>query len=201
MRNAGALHEMGEALKACFLYRHQVEPNDVELSIGECALVGPEGPKSIANSIVIYDAAYGGMRLTEKLFEDFLTKAVDDCFGEHMLERFQSRLWPSAVLQSILKWMRALKSQPITALPAPTWPDHVTTFFAPGSIVSMFVHGRYVERQLGDATMQVINGQSQLCYEYTVTNGTGTSKQLAPANVLRPTGHQWSVVTRIAGTS
>lgn len=149
----------------------------------------------IANSIVIYDAAYGGMRLTEKLFDDFMTKIVDNCFDRHMRELFQTHAWRQRVLRPILKWMRALTTAPITALPAPIWPDHITTFFAPGSIVSMFAAGRFVERQLGAVTTMAIDGRTQLYYEYNVTDAKGVSKKLAPAAALRPSGHQWSVIT------
>lgn len=194
LRSAGLLHAIGETLKVCFTNRHNIESNDVELSVGECALVGPQGPMRIANSIVIYDAAYGGMRLTEKLFDDFLTNVVDDCFADHLREQFETHVWPMDVLQSILDWLQALSVKQITALPAPTWPDHVTTFFAPGSVVSVFDGGRSEERQLKSTITMTIDGRTQLYYKYGTADAKGAQTKLVPASLLQPSGHKWTVL-------
>lgn len=183
-RNAGVLHALGDALKACFIDRHDIEPGDVELSVGECALVGPSGPQIIANSIVIYDAAYGGMRLTEKLFDDFLAQTVLKC-----LAQIQASLPLSA-----MEWMSALKIEAITSLPAPTWPDHRTSFFGPDSVVTVFDNGSVIERHLGSAVIKTIGGSTQLYYQYSPDGSKQGGIQLVPAAMLLPGGHQWTVM-------
>jgi DEAD/DEAH box helicase domain-containing protein len=165
-----------------------ISPRDIDAAHSNIALLTESGPKRLTDAVVIYDSVYGGLRLTEGLYDDIgryvaqLEKAAE-LAGDDALT-------PADVAENLKSWIETLAEgagEPARPLDVPEGWFQV---YKPGSIVSIMIHGSLVERELVEPRLVDAfgTGMKTLYYQYKKNGGTA----FVPHDQVQPTGDAWA---------
>lgn len=165
-----------------------IAPQDVDATYSNIALITESGPRRITDAIVIYDSVYGGLRLTEGLFVEFiryvdqLSKAASLAGGDAIV--------PEQIARRLTDWSRQLGEANPDLKESGSTPDGWYQIYKPGSIVSVLYNGNFVEREILEPKLVDLfqTGAPMLVYTYRVDRGTA----FVPHAQVLPTGHDWS---------
>lgn len=179
---------VAEALADMLKRERSVSPNDVDHAHTHIAIYHNGTPRRATDTIIIYDSIYGGLRLTETLYDELeiylakLNRAAE-------LAGDQAAL-PLDVTQKLRAW--ALDLQQGTPTPDRTLsaPEGEFVIYTPGSVVSVMQQGVLLERTLIQPQMLPFGGEEMLVYSYD-TGGRGLG--MVPHDQVQPTGHEWSM--------
>ncbi len=165
-----------------------ISPQDIDATHTNIALMTEAGPRRLTDAIVIYDSVYGGLRLTEDLFDDidrYVTQldraadlAGDDALvSEEITDRLQT-------------WIDTLSEGQGNAVPHTEVPDGWFQIYKPGSVVSVLFNGSLVERELVEPTMidPFQSGTPSLFYKYRNNGAEG----FVAHEQVQATGTDWS---------
>ena len=149
--NSAARREVAEGLRDLLARDRSIAPQDVDSAHTNIALATDAGPqKGSGDIVVVYDSVYGGLRLTESLFDEFgryierlglgaeLSKGDGIVSGE-TAERL--RAWT----QELSDTGDFINLQPVVEPPADgDW----LVVYKPGSLAGIFIGGNPVEREI-----------------------------------------------------
>jgi DEAD/DEAH box helicase domain-containing protein len=144
---------------------------------------------------VIYDSIYGGLRLTEPLFEDFsdflgrLQKAAEMAGDEALVSE--------DVIAKLLDWHESLQEGALTSGQQLAPPDGELVVYEPGSVVSVRMNGTLVERELLDVQFLSVGDTKLLMYRY---KNRDDGDSWVPHDQIEPTGQDWKQVFWNPGT-
>ena len=191
--------EVAEGLRDLLARERSVAPQDIDSAHTNIALATDAGlRKPITDVVVIYDRVYGGLRLTENLFDEFshyierLSLGAELSRGEGIVSGETS--------DNLRRWVQDLSDaedfvylQPAIEPPADgNW----LLVFKPGSLVGVFRRGELVEREIKEPRYiddPVNPGNLVLYYSYQdPANRGGISS--TPADSTQPVGHDWEWV-------
>jgi DEAD/DEAH box helicase domain-containing protein len=164
-----------------------VSPNDVDSASTHIAIYRNGAPARATDTIVIYDSIYGGLRLTEPLFNELphyiekLVKAAE-LAGDH-----------AAVSHDISLRLASWASELEQGSPGPA-EELVPSagellVYAPGSVVSVLQNGVLFERTLIGPQMLPFSGNDILVYSYEAGSG---GAGMIPHDQVQATGQDWS---------
>ena len=192
--NSTVKTRVATALKNAFALNFSIAPQDIDSVGTRIGSVSGSGPQPAENTIVIYDAVYGGIRLTEALYDsfpDFMEKlhrgSTDDPGPEQVGKELAEKLleWGGGLPQ------RATGSTGLTE-PVVDVPDGSYLVYAPGSIVSVPQSGSYSERKLIRPLLAEIDpGVPEVFYVYEQPNAAVTAR--IPATAVEP-GDEYNYV-------
>lgn len=188
--------EVAEGLRDLLARERSVAPQDIDSAHTNIALATDAGlRKPITDVVVIYDRVYGGLRLTENLFDEFnryierLSLGAELSQGEGIVSGETS--------DNLRRWAQDLSdaedfvySQPSIEPPADgNW----LLVFKPSSIVGVFSKGELQDREILEPRYiesPLEPGKMVLYYSYRdPVNKGGTS--FTPADSTQPVGHDW----------
>lgn len=169
-----------------------ISPRDIDATHTNIALLTEAGPKRLTDAVVIYDSVYGGLRLTEDLFVEFeryvaqLDKAADLAGGDAIVT--------DEITNQLIEWSKSLDTGSADGTFSITAPDGWFQIYKPGSVVSILLHGEFVEREIIEPRLAdpFQTGTKTLWYVYRYRTNTGTA--FVPHDQVRATGQDWSWV-------
>lgn len=180
--------EIADGLRGLLGRERSIAPQDIDSSYTNIALLTNTGLKRrITDIVVIYDSVYGGLRLTENLY---------DAFARYV-ERLGFGLVDAHSAERLGNWARKLSDTDVLSQPSPASEPpsdgHWLQVFKPGSLVGISIAGNPVERELIEPRYiddPFRSGSQVLYYEYRDDrNDSGSS--FTPAEAVHPMGHDW----------
>ncbi len=180
----------GRALIGVLGRERSISPHDIDFASTNIALLTEQGPKRVTNCVVIYDVVYGGIRLTEDLF---------DRFEEYMLQISRAAtlsgsdaIVTETLAERIEAWASTLEEGQADDLADFGVPDGWYQVYKPGSMVSIYHNGHLVSREL--VTPRLIDplgeGSPSVFYSYKVSG----RQSIVPHEQIHPLGDDWSYV-------
>jgi DEAD/DEAH box helicase domain-containing protein len=180
----------GRALIGVLSRERSISPQDIDFASTNIAVLTEQGPKRASNCLVIYDVVYGGIRLTEDLF---------DRFEEYLaqISRASALAGSDAIVTKELAakleaWASTLATGEADERAAAIMSDGWYQIYRPGSIVSMYHHGQLVSRELIAPKLldPLGDGSLTLYYSYKL----GGRQSLIAHEQVHPSGENWSYV-------
>ena len=187
--------EIAEGLRDLLARDRSIAPQDIDATHTNIAVLTEAGPKGpITDMIVVYDSVYGGLRLTENLFDEFeryvrlLGRAVD-LAGDNGIVSAET-------VASLQAWSTTLSVDTggLESASGVAVPEGWLQVFKPGSVVGVFRLGDIIERELIEPVYDDFHtGTPALYYRYRDDNNkNGIS--LTPFEGIQPAGHEWEWV-------
>lgn len=178
---------VADALTDLLMREKSVSPNDVDSASTNIAIYKHGTPSRASDMIVIYDSIYGGLRLTEPLYNELTT------YVERLVKAAQLAGDHAAVSTEIAgklaSWVNGLEigspSPSEQLVPA----EGEVLIYSPGSVVSVLQNNVLFERTLLAPTMVNFGGTDILVYSYNLGNGTSG---MIPHEQVQATGQDWS---------
>jgi DEAD/DEAH box helicase domain-containing protein len=180
---------VSDALRQMILREKSIAPNDIDDSHSNIAFYQNGVPRRATDTVVIYDSIYGGLRLTEPLFEDFgeflerLMKAAAMAGGEALVS--------AEVVSKLVDWYESLQEGTLALGQQLAPPDGELVVYEPGSIVSVRMNGTLVERELLDVRFVDMGDTKMLMYRY---KNREDGDSWVPHEQVEPTGQDWKQV-------
>lgn len=151
-----------DALYEMLVREKSIAPHDLDRAATRIALIDRGSPRKVTDTIVVYDAVYGGLRLTEPLFSEFgkfidrLRRAADSAGNDAFIN--------AATAQAIRRWYDGLEEGLAIGAGTPAPRDGELIVYAPGSRVSVRRNGMLIERVLREPSYQDVLGERTLVY-------------------------------------
>ena len=190
-QNPSVRAEIAEGLRDLLCRDWSIAPQDVDAAYTNISIRGMSGAKKITDAIVIYDSVYGGLRLTEKLFDEFdnyvsqLRRAVHLAGVDAIISRETS--------ENLSRWADTLKEGDPQAITIDVEvPEGWMQVYKPGSYVGVYMNGALVERELVKPVYRDFfgTGKKELYYIFwDDSNKRVTSYQ--PHDKLQAVGDNW----------
>ena len=190
--------EVAEGLRDLLARERSIAPQDIDSAHTNIALATDAGiNRPITDVVVIYDSVYGGLRLTENLFDEFnryikrFSQGAEQSKGDGIVSGETS--------DNLSQWAQGLADadgfldfQP----PAPPADGNWLRVFKPGSLVGVFHHGELREREIIEPRYiesRFEPGKMELHYSYQDPVNKGGSS-FTPEASTEPVGHDWGYV-------
>ncbi len=197
--NPSVRKEVAEGLRDLLARERSIAPQDIDSAHTNIALATDAGLlKPITDVVVIYDSVYGGLRLTENLFDEFSRYIERLSLGAKLSEG--GGIVDAETSDILRRWAQDLSdagdfvySQPAIEPPADgNW----LLVFKRGSIVGVFSKGELQDREIVEPRYiesPLEPGEMALYYSYRdPVNKGGTS--FTPADSMQAAGHDWEWV-------
>lgn len=189
-QRASVREHVAEGLLGLISRDRSISPRDIDATHTNIALLTEAGPKRLTDAVVIYDAVYGGLRLTEDLFIEFeryvaqLDKAADLAGGDAIVG--------DDITANLIEWTKALGSGQADPGAMASAPDGWFQVYKPGSVVCVLYNGNFVEREIIEPKLAdpFNTGTPTLFYSYQLNGGAG----FVPHDQVQATGQDWSWV-------
>lgn len=179
---------VAQGLAAMLKRERSIAANDIDSAATNIALWENGALRRVTDTIVVYDSIYGGLRLSESLFDelaDYLerlaraaTLAGEEAFVSRDLAD-KLRVWASGLQQGAPVPDRDLVA-----------PEGQYVIYMPGSVVSVLNQGVLMERVLNTPSLIDFGGGQTLVYSYD-TGGRGLG--MVPHDQVQATGQDWSL--------
>ena len=148
--------------------------------------------------VVVYDSVYGGLHLTENLYDEFSRFIERLSLGAGLSQG--NGIVSAEVAEQLATWEQGLSESdnPFgtdSTGPTPPADGNWLQVFKPGSVVGIFVGGNPVEREIIEPTYKDFfnTGTPVLFYSYRnprVSDGSS----FTPADAIQAIGHEWEWV-------
>jgi len=179
-----------EALLNLLSRDRSISPQDVDATHTNIAVLTESGPQRLTDAVVIYDSVYGGLRLTESLFDQFqdyiaqLDRAANLSGGDALVS--------GEATKKLVEWAANLQEGGPSAGVAISVPDGWYQVYRPGSVVSVYSNGNLVEREIVEPKLldPFGLGTKTLYYSYK----SGKTSGFVPHDQVQATGQDWSWV-------
>ena len=187
--------EVADALRDLLARGRSIAPQDIDSAHTNIALVTDAGlRKPITDIVVVYDSVYGGLRLTENLFDEF-SKYVERLSLSDGLSQGNG-LVGAETAERLAQWAKDLSASddiPLGQIVEPPSDGNWIQVFKPGSLASVFILGESFDREIIEPRFvdPFNTGDLVLYYSYRdPSNPRGTS--FTPANgVQTGAGDEW----------
>jgi len=186
---AGVRAMVAEALKQILLREKSIAPTDVDNAHTNIAFYQHGVPQRAIDTIVVYDSIYGGLRLTEPLFEGFgeylerLGKAADMAGANALVSK--------DIVERLTNWLGSLSEGVTPTGPRLVAPEGELVVYEPGSVVSVRIAGTLMERELLEPKLFTFGDTTMLMYRY---KNRDDGESWVPHDQVEPTGQDWKHV-------
>lgn len=178
-----------EALAEMLIREKSIAPHDLDHASTRIALYERGVPRKVTDTVVIYDAVYGGLRLTEPLYSDF------DEFLDRLRTAAQlagsDAFIDAPTVSRLYRWFEELRPGLSAETDQLSAPDGELLVYAPGSRVCARMNGMLQERVLLEPRLETVLGTETLFYGYEVP---GNGRAYVQHDNIEPTGHDWRKV-------
>jgi DEAD/DEAH box helicase domain-containing protein len=190
----GIKERIADVLRMLLMREYSISASDVDSCATNIAIVKDGQRSAISDAIVVYDATYGSLRLTEPVYTQL----------DHILRRLaeavsmtpdEADLLPSETVEALNAWAQALSADggdvgeflaQAAVQDRPGW----LQVFKPGSIVCRRgAQGLLQEIEILEPEIVTGEGPSKLYYRYRVQRA---GKAMAPAEMIEAMGDEWS---------
>jgi DEAD/DEAH box helicase domain-containing protein len=182
-----AREAVADGLTQLILREKSISPNDVDGACTNIAFYENGAPRRATDTVVVYDSIYGGLRLTEPLFNelpeflDRLEKAAELAGADAFVS--------NEIAEKLRAWYGSLREGTVSPERTLTPADGEYVIYTPGSEVAVLHQGVLVERRLLEPTLLPLGDMKMLMYQYD-TGGRGNG--FVPHDQIQPTGQDWS---------
>lgn len=182
---AAARRQVADGLKELLARERSIAPQDIDATHTHIAIVTDQGPQRVTNAVVIYDAVYGGLRLTEDLFMEF-QQHVDQLVKGAELAGDDALVQPS-VAAKLNAWSDCLKEAGAAPTSHVSVPDGWLQIYKPGSELALYMNNNLVSVVIGTPQYVDVLGTRTLIYAYERHGGV----QMVPHAQLQTVGQDW----------
>lgn len=179
---------LADALYQMLIREKSIAPHDLDRASTRIALISSGSPRRVTDTIVIYDAVYGGLRLSEPLFSEF------DSFSERLMraaeQAGEEAFIDAHTAQLIRDWYEGLEEGLAAEAAVAAPPDGELVVYAPGSRVTIRRNGMLLERVLLEPTYQEVLGEKTLVYCAEEADG----RCFVMPDAIEATGQEWRKV-------
>ena len=194
MGEDGNKRRLADALRDLMVREYSISPQDIGGAATNIAMVTEGQLHSVSDAIVIYDATYGSLRLTEPVFNE-LGILISRLERSSELSSDEDGLVPEQVASALRDWFEDLESaDPNSFLDlmgdgVEHMTDGLLLVLSPGSIVAKRdVQGILHDIEIVSPEIVSLNGPPRLCYRYKVdAPGIG----LTPADTVELVGGEY----------
>ncbi len=185
---------LADALRDLMVREHSISPQDVGGAATNIAMVVDGSRHSVSDAIVIYDATYGSLRLTEPVFNELGT-LIARLERSSELSPSDDALVPEQIASGLHDWFEELGSadpddfSSLVDGRGETTTDGLLWVLAPGSIVAKR-DSQGVLRDIEIVAPEIVSldGPPKLFYRYRV-DGPGTA--MVSADAIKPIGDEY----------
>lgn len=178
--------QLADALRDLMIRQYSISPQDIGSTATNISM-GMDGQRhSVSDAVVIYDATYGSLRLTEPVFND-LGALIAQLERSSELSSDEDALVPEHVAIALRRWFEELDSaspdefQTLAEGAVQPTTDGLLWVLASGSIVAKRdCQGVLRDIEIVSPEIVSFDGPAKLFYRYRV-DGTGTAMVLADA--------------------
>jgi DEAD/DEAH box helicase domain-containing protein len=180
---------VSDALRQIILREKSIAPTDIDDSHSHIAFYQNGVPSRATNTVVVYDSIYGGLRLTESLFEEFgevldrLKKAAEMAGNDALI--------PGDIVEKLIDWHSSLQEGTMPLGRQLSAPNGELVVYEPGSLVSVRINGTLVERELLEVKFLEMGDTKLLMYRY---KNRDDGDSWVPHDQIEPTGQDWKQV-------
>ena len=180
--------DLAEALAAMLKRERSISPNDVDSAATHIAIYDGGSPRRVTDTIVIYDSIYGGLRLTESLFDEIgdyiarLSRAAQEAGDQAFVS--------AELAERVRDWAAGLQQGAPSPDRSLTAPEGQYVIYMPGSVVSVMNQGVHMDRTLIAPLLIDFGAGTALVYTYD-NNGRGVA--MVPHEQVQPTGQDWTL--------
>jgi DEAD/DEAH box helicase domain-containing protein len=177
-----------DALYEMLVREKSIAPHDLDRAATRIALIDHGSPRKVTDTVVIYDAVYGGLRLTEPLFFEFdlfidrLSRAAESAGDDAFIDAETAR--------AIRDWYDGLEEGLVIGAGV-TAREGELIVYAPGSRVAVRRNGMLLERVLGEPSYQDVLGEQTLVYVSEEPDGT---RRFVMPDTIEASGQDWRKV-------
>lgn len=197
-RDGAVRREVAEGLRDLLARDRSIAPQDIDSAHTNIALATDAGPqKGSGDIVVIYDSVYGGLRLTESLFDEFARYIERLSLGAQLSQG--DGIVNGQTAELLRLWTEGLSDigdfidfRP--TIEPPTDGDWLVVY-KPGSFAGIFVGGNPVEREIIEPVYRDFfnTGTPTLYYSYRdERNANGAN--YTPADAVQSVGQDWEWV-------
>jgi DEAD/DEAH box helicase domain-containing protein len=176
---------VADGLKDLLARDRSIAPQDIDAVSTNIAIVGANGPQRVTDCIVIYDAVYGGLRLTEDLFVEFQSYTEQLVRAAEMAG--EDALVPLQIAQELAAWAESLEEPGAAPIPQVNIPTGWMQIYKPGSEMATYHNNSLISVTLGNPQMFPFGDTSLLVYAHQRNGGT----QMVTHAQLQPVGQDW----------
>lgn len=165
-----------------------IAPYDVDSASSNIGLMTSSGPARLTDAIVIYDAVYGSLRLTEPLYDAF-TKYLAR-LGRGASLAGDEAMVSDVVAERLCAWAETLTPAGTLNVSHIDVPDGWRLVYKRGSIVGIYRNGVLFEREILEPALVELPGAAPaLYYKYPAPEG---GSQYVPHDQIERTGQDWA---------
>jgi DEAD/DEAH box helicase domain-containing protein len=178
---------LADALYQMLVREKSIAAHDLDRASTRIALLTGGSPSKITDAIIVYDAVYGGLRLTEPLFSEFsnfldrLSRAAEQA-GDEAFVSAQSA-------GSLRQWFNGLE-EGLAIGAGIRQRDGELIVYAPGSRVTDRRGGMLIERTLLEPCFQDVFGERTLVYSSEEPEG----RRFVMPDTIEESGQEWRKV-------
>ncbi len=186
MGEDGKKLQLADALRDLMVREFSISPQDIGSAATNIAMVMDNQRRSVSDAVVIYDATYGSLRLTEPVYNK-LGALITRLERSSELSSDEDALVPEQIASALREWFKQLESSDpeefsslVDCKGGPTT-DGLLWVLAPGSIVAR-PDSQGVLRDIEIVAPEIVSigGPAKLFYRYKI-DGTGTAMVSADA--------------------
>ena len=191
--------EVADGLRDLLARERSIAPQDIDSAHTNIARATEAGlQRQITSMVVIYDSVYGGLRLTENLFDEFSRFVERLRLGVQLSN--DDGLVSAETAQNLEQWASSLSDVASGTYgwdsPKIDVPEGWLQVFKPGSLVGIYSAGVLQDRELVEPTFIEIppnSGTNVLYYIYRDYRNPDV-KSYTPADGVVKSGHDWDWV-------
>ena len=191
--SADTRSEVATGLREFLCRDKSIASHDVDNAHNRISELTATGPSGLANAIVVYDSVYGGLRLTESLFDDFARyvsqiSAAADMAGVHAIVSGE-------ISRRLCDWSNTLEPTDPSGIEAVKvdLPDGFVQVFKRGSVVGVLFGGGIVERTIIKPVVREFDpGNPELFYQWRDDRDASVTGY-TPVTGCQIIGDQWEL--------
>lgn len=165
-----------------------IAPYDVDSASSNIGLMTPSGPARLTDAIVIYDAVYGSLRLTEHLYDAFAKYLAQ--LGRGASLAGDEAMVSDVVAERLCAWAKTLTPAGTLNVSHIEVPDGWRLVYKRGSIVGIYRNAVLFEREILEPALVELPGAApELYYKYPAPQG---GSQYVPHDQIERTGQEWA---------
>ena len=186
MADAGNKRQLADALRDLMVREYSISPPDIGGTATNIAMVMDGQRHAVGDAVVIYDATYGSLRLTEPVFNE-LGSLIDRLKRSSELSSDEDALVPESIASALSDWYEGLETadpdefSSLAGEGDELAKDGLLWALAPGSIAAKRDRqGVLQDIEIMAPEIVSFDGPPKLFYRYKI-DGTGTALVAADA--------------------
>jgi len=196
VKQSGSKQRLADALRDLLVRQYSISPQDVDAASSYISVISGGHRRPISNAVVIYDATYGSLRLSEPIYTE-LDSLISLLFRATELTGGDSELLASSDVEQLRGWYSQLNPEQAEGFfelvgNEGSAPEDWQWVFAEGSVVGLRGdQGILRDIEIIEPQVVALDGPPQLFYKYKIGS---VGNALAPADKIENTGDEWRMV-------